>query len=328
MIRRILLVDDFAAWRRFVSTILRRSGRFEIAGELADGHGVVEAVARLKPDLTLLDVGLPSRSGIEVAGLIRAAAQESKILFLSEHRAGDIAAAAMATGAQGYVVKADAGRELQAAIDAVLHGRQYVSSSVGTLFGPAPTMPVRRAAWRHEIQLQPNATSLWDSLATSLEHALRADSAVVLVADAPQRDAVHRTLQFRGLDMTRAAAEGRYLPLDVTETLATFMVNGWPDEARFWGSASELMATALKASPRDAPHVVACGECAPVLWRNGQTAAAVRLEQLWTELANRQNVDVLCGYSLQAPLRDDERRMFQQICAVHSEVHGHSGLAV
>ena len=211
------------------------------------------------------------------------------------------------------MVKSGAGRDLLTAIDAVAHGRRFVSGSVRPLLEPVPTMPVRRAARCHEVEFRSNATSLWDSLAGSLERALRADCTVILVAEAPNRDAVHRTLQSRGVDMTRAAAEGRYVSLDVAETLAAFMVNGRLDEARFWESVTDLGATALKASTRNDPRVVACGECAPVLWRNGQAAAALRLEQLWDELANTQNVDVLCGYSLQAPLRDEESGVFQQI---------------
>ena len=323
MIRRVLVVDDSAPWRRYVSSSLGQSGRYEIAGELADGLGVVEAVGRLKPDLTLLDIGLPSRNGIEVATDLLAAAAESRILFLSEHRSADIVAAAMATGAQGYVIKSTAGRELLTAIDEVLNGRRFVSTSVSPHLDPAPPVSVPRAMRRHEIELRSNGTPLWESLATSLERALLAGSAVILVAEAPNRDAVYRTLQSRGLDMARVAAEGRYVSLDATETLATFMVNGWPDEARFWASVNALVATARKASTREEPHVVACGECAPVLWRNGQTAAAVRLEQFWSDLANTQNVDILCGYSLQAPLLDEERRVFQQICAMHSAVHAH-----
>ena len=155
-----------------------------------------------------------------------------------------------------------------------------------------------RAARCHEVELRSNALSLWDSLASSLERALRADSAVVLIAEAPNRDAVYRTLQSRGVDMTRAAADGGSMSLDVAETLATFMVDGRLDEARFWRSVTDVVATALKASTRNDPHVVACGECAPVLWRNGQAAAALRLEQLWDDLANTQNVDIMCGYSL------------------------------
>ena len=81
---RVLVVDDSGVWRRYVASTLAKSGRYEVAGELADGLGAVEAVERLTPDLTLLDVGLPSRSGIEVAAQIFAAAPKAKILFLSK----------------------------------------------------------------------------------------------------------------------------------------------------------------------------------------------------------------------------------------------------
>lgn len=322
---RVLVVDDYEPWRRYVSSSLKASGQYEVVGELADGLDAVEEVGRLKPDLILLDVGLPSRSGIEVAEQILGAAPGSRILFVSEHRSAAIAEAAMATGAYGYVLKSDAGRELLSAIDAVLHGRRFVSAGVKSDCEQAPSVPVTPGARRHELQLSSSETSLWNTLAMSLERALRAECAVILVAAAPNRDAVHRTLQARGLDMKSAAAEGRYVSLDVAETLATFMVNGRLDEARFAESVTDLVATALKACRGEHPRVVACGECAPVLWREGNAAAAIRLEQLWDGLARTQNVDILCGYSLQPPLGDDEIRIFQQICSQHSAVHTHQG---
>jgi hypothetical protein len=103
--------------------------------------------------------------------------------------------------------------------------------------------------------------------------------------------------------------------------LSALLVNGWPDETRFWEVARPLIVQAMKASKGNPPRVAAFGECAPTLWNDGHAAAALRLEQLWDNLARIYNVDIYCGYLSRQPLADDEKRLFEQICAEHSAVH-------
>ena len=71
------------------------------------------------------------------------------------------------------------------------------------------------------------------------------------------------------MGLAAAIDEGRFTTLDVTETLATFMVNGLPDPIRFRKVTGDLVAAAAKAAKGDHPRVAACGECAPVLWGAG-----------------------------------------------------------
>ena len=111
------------------------------------------------------------------------------------------------------------------------------------------------------------------------------------------------------------------MPADVVDTLSTFMMNGWPDEALFWKAAAGLVVGAAGASKGGHPRVAACGECAPMLWREGRAEAAIRLEQLWDNLARTYDVDILCGYSSDGRLHQEEGRIFQRICASHSAVH-------
>ena len=85
----------------------------------------------MRPDLILLDIGLPKLNGIEVAGQIRQRSPNSKIIFLSQNSELDIVRAALSTGALGYVRKIDARRELLPAMDAVLRGEQFISSING-----------------------------------------------------------------------------------------------------------------------------------------------------------------------------------------------------
>jgi two-component system NarL family response regulator len=127
---RVLLVDDSEPWRRKLRSAIEASGLWLLVAEAADGAGAVEKARALRPDLTLLDVALPSISGIEVAQRILAENPASRILFLSDHRSCEIVDAAIATGARGYVVKGDAGRELLAAMEAVVDGKSFKSRSV------------------------------------------------------------------------------------------------------------------------------------------------------------------------------------------------------
>ena len=125
---RVLLVDDFEPWRRFVATALEKHPEFEVVGEGADGWEALEKAQALEPDLVLLDIGLPKLNGILAARKISERVPRAKILFLSENDSWDIAEEALRTGALGYVVKSDAGGELLPAIEAVLQNELFVSS--------------------------------------------------------------------------------------------------------------------------------------------------------------------------------------------------------
>jgi DNA-binding NarL/FixJ family response regulator len=125
---RVLVVDDYEPFRRFVSSTLGEKPALEIVGEPSDGLEAVRRAEELKPDLILLDIGLPTLNGFEVARQIRELAPESKIIFVSQESSSDVVQAALSLGAWGYVVKARAGSDLLAAVEAVLQGKHFVSS--------------------------------------------------------------------------------------------------------------------------------------------------------------------------------------------------------
>jgi|SRR5579862_3870982 len=126
---RILVVDDFEPFRRFVRSLIEERPELQIVGETSDGLDAILKAEQLKPDLILLDIGLPGLNGIEVARQIRKTAPESKIIFLSQESSPDVIQLALDLGAWGYVVKARAGTDLLAAVDAVLRGKRFVSST-------------------------------------------------------------------------------------------------------------------------------------------------------------------------------------------------------
>ncbi len=124
------MVDDYEPFRRFVRSTLRKRPSLQIIAEVSDGLEAVQQAQELKPDLILLDIGLPTLNGIEAARKIRKLAPESKIIFVTQESFADVLQEALSTGAQGYVLKARAGIDLIAAVEAVIEGRQFLSSSL------------------------------------------------------------------------------------------------------------------------------------------------------------------------------------------------------
>jgi CheY-like chemotaxis protein len=136
---RILAVDDFKDWLRQVRLLLQPRPESQVIAEASDGLEAVQKAEDLKPDLILLDIGLPKLNGIEAARRIRQRSPSSKIVFLSQNNDLAVIRAALGTGALGYVRKTDARRELLLALDAVLRGEQFISSSNGHKISIKPT---------------------------------------------------------------------------------------------------------------------------------------------------------------------------------------------
>jgi DNA-binding NarL/FixJ family response regulator len=130
---RMLVVDDFQPFRAFVYSVFSQAPELHVVGEASDGFEAVQKADELKPDLILLDIGLPKLNGIEAARQIRKLVPSSKILFLSQESSPDVVQEAISLGAMGYVVKAHAGSELLAAVEAVRQGRRFVSSGISGL---------------------------------------------------------------------------------------------------------------------------------------------------------------------------------------------------
>ena len=125
---RVLVAEDFAAFRQFISLTLGSSPDLRVIGEVSDGWEAVQKAVELQPDLILLDIGLPSLNGIEAAREIRKRGLESKILFLTQESSAEVIQEAFSLGAQRYIVKIKAGSDLLTAVEAVLSGKTFVSN--------------------------------------------------------------------------------------------------------------------------------------------------------------------------------------------------------
>jgi len=127
---RVLVAEDHEPFRRFVCSALEKRPELQIVCEVSDGQDAVRKAGELHPDLILLDVGLPSLSGIEAARQIRKLSHKSKILFVSQESDADVVQEAFRIGALGYVVKAHAGSDLLRAVEAVCQGKRFVSAGL------------------------------------------------------------------------------------------------------------------------------------------------------------------------------------------------------
>ncbi len=228
---RILITDDYPDWRRQVRLLLQVRAKWQVIDEASDGIEAVQKAHDLKPDLILLDIGLPKLNGIEAARRIQQVSPSSKIIFLSQNNDRDIVRTALGTGALGYVRKTDAQSELLLAVDAVLQSKRFLSSGL-----------------RHEVQFYCDDAHLLDTFADFIAVALKSGRAAIVVITEPHREGLVSRLKTQGLDVDAATQQGTYIQLDVNKALSTFMVNDMPDSSRFFPVVGGLIEAAAKAA--------------------------------------------------------------------------------
>jgi DNA-binding NarL/FixJ family response regulator len=122
---RILLADDQSEIFKTVTELL--DGEFDIVATVQDGERAIAAVARLDPDLLVLDISMPVLNGIEAASRLKESACRAKVIFLTVHDDPDYVAAAFSAGALGYVLKPRLAVDLLPAVREVLQGHTFVS---------------------------------------------------------------------------------------------------------------------------------------------------------------------------------------------------------
>jgi DNA-binding NarL/FixJ family response regulator len=122
---RILLADDHKQIRKIVVQLLERE--FEILDPVADGHALLKAASRLKPDVCLLDISMPSMNGIEAASELKERGSTAKVIFLTIHEDRDFIQAALRIGASGYVFKRRIRSDLSLAVTEALADRIFIS---------------------------------------------------------------------------------------------------------------------------------------------------------------------------------------------------------
>lgn len=126
MSTRILIVDDHGVLRAGLRALLSEEQDLEVVGEAADGAHALRQVRFLRPDVVLMDIGLPDTDGLEITRRLLAAHPGARVLILTMHEDSALLHAALEAGASGYVIKRAVEQELVSAIRAVVRGDLYV----------------------------------------------------------------------------------------------------------------------------------------------------------------------------------------------------------
>jgi DNA-binding NarL/FixJ family response regulator len=127
---RVVLADDHALLLGAFEMLL--AGECQIVGQVSDGRALVEAAARLKPDVIVLDISMPLLNGLEAGRQIKQILRDVKLVFLTMNEDPDLAAEAFRMGASGYLLKRSAASELAIAIREVMKGGTYITPLVAT----------------------------------------------------------------------------------------------------------------------------------------------------------------------------------------------------
>jgi DNA-binding NarL/FixJ family response regulator len=130
---RILIADDHEVARRGIRAVLESHPGWEVCGEARDGRESVELAAATKPDLVLLDIGMPNLNGLEAARQILATSPEIAILILTMHDSDNVVREVLRAGARGFLLKSDAGRDLVAAVEALQLQRTFFTTRVSQM---------------------------------------------------------------------------------------------------------------------------------------------------------------------------------------------------
>ena len=130
---RILIADDHELARRGIRALLESHPGWEVCGEAKDGRETVELAASIRPDIVLLDIGMPNLNGLEAARQILTSSPEVAILILTMHDSDNVVREVLRAGARGYLLKTDAGRDLVAAVEALQLQRTFFTTRVSQM---------------------------------------------------------------------------------------------------------------------------------------------------------------------------------------------------
>src|SRR5687767_7163074 len=151
-------------------------------------------------------------------------------------------------------------------------------------------------AHHHAVQFYGDETELFKTIGTFLSEGLVSGQPAIVIATPDHAAAIQDALSSHLIDVARARHLGDLIMLDAEETLGTFMHNGTPDKLLFERQVGSLMEQTIRGRVRT--PLRAYGEMVDVLWRRGQTDAAIRLEVMWNELASLHTFSLLCGYAI------------------------------
>ncbi|WP_342116550.1 MEDS domain-containing protein [Pseudoduganella sp. OTU4001] len=167
----------------------------------------------------------------------------------------------------------------------------------------------------HSVQVYDDETSFLETLEAFVMAGFDRNEAVIVIATPQHREALAMRLERNGIDVAAASMRGQYIVRDARSTLARFMFDGWPAEARFQAAVEELVARARE----NHQAVRAFGEMVALLWDDGLHRATMRLEHLWTQLCQRESFPLFCAYP-KAAFDLGESTACREVCQAHTRV--------
>ena len=174
----------------------------------------------------------------------------------------------------------------------------------------------------HVVEMYEAEEDFVASLESYVHGGIAAGDNVILIATKAHLRALEHCLSKAGLDVRELRKQDRYIELDAEETLAKFMLNGWPDGKRF----QEVVGGLLARAGMNGAKVRAFGEMVAILWAKKLYAATVQLEHLWQRLCGEKELSLLCAYPVSGPT-DSAARSMREICEAHSHVITKFGLS-
>lgn len=172
----------------------------------------------------------------------------------------------------------------------------------------------------HVVQFYTDDRVLLDGLGASLGNALEAGESVIAVMTKSHQKGFVKRLAGRGIDISEASDQGRLAMLDASETLNRFMDSDGPNRQQFLREIGSVIRRAEKAADVKGKRVVVFGEMVAVLWKEKKQEAAIRLEQLWNELARTHFFHLRCAYPAKSFKGKTKAEPYATICAEHSVV--------
>src|SRR6266566_4510660 len=130
---RIFVADDHEVVRKGLMSLLHAQPEWKICGEAGDGRDAVEKAQQLKPDVIVLDIGMPSLNGLEATRQILKTNPHAKVLILPLHDSDQVVREVLNAGARGFLLKSDAARDLVAAVEALRRDKTYFTSKVAAM---------------------------------------------------------------------------------------------------------------------------------------------------------------------------------------------------
>ena len=194
----------------------------------------------------------------------------------------------------------------------------------GDVFHAPEGRTLAPAAVGHSVHFYEEDSVLLDNLSQFLGGTLGSGGACLVIATEAHREGLASRLSRCGIDLPHARRAHRYLALDAEETLGEFMVNGWPDANLFEQAFGFVMEQAqLSLAPHRGqafPPIAAFGEMVSLLWEQGNSEAAVRLEELWNALARRYRFSLQCAYPMRIFGNAENGANFRRMCSEHTHV--------